>query len=36
MEEHNISALPVVDDEGRVMGIVTSEGIAKTLGRRRF
>ncbi|MEM3677568.1 MAG: homocysteine biosynthesis protein [Candidatus Bathyarchaeia archaeon] len=36
MEEHKISALPVVDKDGKVMGIVTAEGIAKALGRRRF
>ncbi|MGC8962003.1 MAG: homocysteine biosynthesis protein, partial [Candidatus Bathyarchaeia archaeon] len=36
MEEHRISALPVVDKDGRVKGIVTAERIAKVLGRTRF
>ena len=33
MAKHNISALPVVDNEGKVLGIVTSEDVAKLLGR---
>jgi CBS domain-containing protein len=33
MAKHNISALPVIDNEGRVLGIVTSEDVAKLLGR---
>ncbi|MBC8223281.1 homocysteine biosynthesis protein [Candidatus Bathyarchaeota archaeon] len=36
MTEHNISALPVTDGEGRVTGIVTSEDISKLLGGGRF
>lgn len=35
MEEHNISALPVVDRNMKVIGIVTAEGIAKALGRKK-
>jgi len=34
MAQHGISALPIVDSDGRVLGIVTSEDIAKLLGRR--
>lgn len=33
MAEHNISALPVIDIEKKVMGIVTSEDVSKLLGR---
>jgi len=33
MAKHNISALPVIDNEGKVLGIVTSEDVAKLLGR---
>lgn len=33
MAQHGISALPIVDSNGRVLGIVTSEDIAKLLGR---
>ncbi|MCL2359773.1 MAG: homocysteine biosynthesis protein [Nitrososphaerota archaeon] len=33
MAQHNISALPVVDIEHRVVGIVTSEDVSKLLGR---
>jgi CBS domain-containing protein len=33
MAQHNISALPVVDIEKKVMGIVTSEDVSKLLGR---
>ena len=32
LAQHNISALPVVDPEGRVLGIVTSEDISRLLG----
>jgi uncharacterized protein (DUF39 family)/predicted transcriptional regulator len=32
LARHNISALPVVDAEGRVLGIVTSEDISRFLG----
>ncbi|HTY90907.1 MAG TPA: homoserine O-acetyltransferase [Methanocella sp.] len=32
METHDISALPVVDDGQRVIGIVTSEGMSKLIG----
>jgi uncharacterized protein (DUF39 family)/CBS domain-containing protein len=34
MAEHNISALPVINDEKKVLGIVTAEDVAKLLGRR--
>jgi uncharacterized protein (DUF39 family) len=33
MAQHNISALPVIDDERKVLGIVTSEDVSKLLGR---
>ena len=33
MAQHNISALPVVDSERKVLGIVTSEDVSKLLGR---
>jgi len=33
MAQHNISALPVIDTERRVLGIVTSEDVSKLLGR---
>jgi len=33
MAQHNISALPVIDSERKVLGIVTSEDISKLLGR---
>jgi CBS domain-containing protein len=33
MAQHNISALPVIDAERKVLGIVTSEDVAKLLGR---
>jgi len=33
MAQHNISALPVIDTERKVLGIVTSEDISKLLGR---
>jgi uncharacterized protein (DUF39 family) len=33
MAQHNISALPVVDSEHKVLGIVTSEDVSKLLGR---
>jgi CBS domain-containing protein len=32
MAQHNISALPVINDEGKVLGIVTSEDVSKLLG----
>jgi CBS domain-containing protein len=35
MAEHNISALPVIDADKKVLGIVTSEDVAKLLGRRK-
>lgn len=35
LEKYNISALPVVDAERKVIGIVTSDGISKLIGRRR-
>ena len=33
MAQHNISALPVIDSEKKVLGIVTSEDVSKLLGR---
>lgn len=33
MAKHNISALPVIDNERKVLGIVTSEDVSKQLGR---
>ena len=33
MAQHNISALPVVDNDLKVLGIVTSEDVSKLLGR---
>jgi uncharacterized protein (DUF39 family) len=33
MAQHNISALPVIDSERKVLGIVTSEDVSKLLGR---
>jgi CBS domain-containing protein len=33
MAKHNISALPVVDSEQKVLGIVTSEDVSRLLGR---
>ena len=33
MAKHNINALPVIDNEGKVLGIVTSEDVSKLLGR---
>jgi len=34
MAQHNISALPVVDGEGKVLGIITSEDISRLMGGR--
>ncbi|HIJ07781.1 TPA: CBS domain-containing protein [Candidatus Bathyarchaeota archaeon] len=33
MGKYNISALPVIDVEQKVLGIITAEDIAKLLGR---
>ncbi len=33
MAQHSISALPVIDDEKKVLGIITSEDVSKLLGR---
>jgi CBS domain-containing protein len=33
MAQHNISALPVIDGEKKVLGIVTSEDVSRYLGR---
>ncbi|MGB9914546.1 MAG: homocysteine biosynthesis protein [Candidatus Bathyarchaeales archaeon] len=33
MAQHNISALPVIDNERKVLGIVTAEDVSKLLGR---
>ncbi len=35
LETHDISALPVIDAERRVLGMVTAEGLMKLLGTRR-
>ena len=35
MESHAISALPVVDEENRVIGIVSSEALSRLVGRCR-
>ena len=35
MAQHHISALPVIDNEQRVLGIVTSEDVSKLLGRNQ-
>ena len=32
MAQHNISALPVIDIEKKVLGIITSEDVSKLLG----
>lgn len=34
MAQHNISALPVIDVEKKVLGIITSEDVSKLLGRK--
>jgi len=36
MAQHNISALPVIDGGGKVLGIVTSEDISRLLGGSRY
>ena len=33
MAQHNISALPVIDSERKVLGIVTAEDVSKLLGK---
>ncbi len=33
LSHHNISALPVVDDRSKVLGIITAEDISKLIGR---
>ena len=33
MAQHNISALPVIDDQKKVLGIVTSEDVSRLLGK---
>jgi homoserine O-acetyltransferase len=35
MEKHDISALPVVDDDHRVIGIMTSDVMSKLIGARK-
>jgi len=35
MAQHNISALPVIDVEKKVLGIITSEDVSKLLGRQK-
>lgn len=34
LAQHNISALPVIDNDKKVLGIVTSEDVSKLLGRK--
>jgi uncharacterized protein (DUF39 family) len=34
MAQHNISALPVIDNTNTLMGIITAEDVSKLLGRR--
>jgi len=36
MAQHNISALPVIDRKGRVLGIITSEDISRLVGGGRY
>jgi uncharacterized protein (DUF39 family)/CBS domain-containing protein len=36
LEKYNISALPVIDRDRKVTGIVTSDGISRLIGRRRL
>jgi homoserine O-acetyltransferase len=33
MEEHSISALPVVDEDQHLIGLITSDGISTLVGR---
>lgn len=35
MKDHDISALPALDGEGRVQGMVTSDGISRLFGACR-
>jgi homoserine O-acetyltransferase len=35
MKDHDISAFPVLDGEGRVQGMVTSDGISRLFGACR-
>jgi homoserine O-acetyltransferase len=35
MEKGNISALPVIDNDRRLIGIITSDEISKLVGKRR-
>ena len=32
MNDHNISALPVVDESGKVIGMITSDGVSRLVG----
>jgi len=36
MAQHSISALPVINKDGKVLGIVTSEDISKLVGGRQY
>lgn len=36
LEKYNISALPVIDTDRKVIGMVTSDGISRLIGRRRL
>lgn len=35
LDQHNISAMPVIDKHGRVVGIITSDDFSKLMARRR-
>jgi CBS domain-containing protein len=35
MTEHNISALPVVDGDKRVIGMITSDGVSRLVSMCR-
>ena len=36
LERNNISALPVIDPEGKLLGILTGTDLSKLLGRRWY
>ena len=36
MNDHNISALPVVDEDQRVIGMVTSDGVSRLVERMQM
>jgi len=35
LEKYNISALPVIDENRRVIGMLTSDEISKLIGKRK-